>query len=825
MDSNTRKIVFPLLIGLFACFVLAIVVLGPRSADEQAADQAQDQAETQAEVSAATEPVDSESTSQTASAPASTVAPAPASTVAPAPATDSSAPAASAVADATSQAADPAPATPASTTPAPTTPAPTTPVTTNVPAPAGGFGILQASAPGATLANTEGATSLGSLDPTSQRMKIDFAGNAAGIDRIIFSDFWLTGEARRQATRHNNAVRNGAADPPPLPDDDQRYVLQTAIDLQSATGATIQTPLLAVHSLKVRGWGADDQQVILFGDVWTEVQPGLFRTEITDQQSGVTILSVTRRFILPDDRYDITLEQRVENRSGRPLSLSWVQFGPGDLIVDQTTYLRDVRRFHLGYLFDPERDPEQMHVLSQGMMQERNQVITMAEEFDLAANENRIWPNERAMEEDLRLSWFGATNRYFSLCVHAPYDPPSNSSRRMEAIERIEPAIGTAADDEKTLSTSLHGTWREVASGAVAEWDLGVYAGPLQREVLKEEQPYRALHMGGLILYLMSGCCTFCTFAWLADFMVVFLSWINSLVFDWGVAIMILVCVVRLLLHPITRKGQIGMQRSAKAMGEIKPELDKLRERFPNDQEKMRQEQMRLMQEKGVNPLGCATGMLPMFLQMPIWIALYAVLFFAFELRQEWAFYGVFQLFDGWAFLGDLSAPDNFIDFGVTYDILFFQFTGINLLPLLMGGVFFVQQKYMTPPTAATMTDDQKRQQKLMKIMMLVLFPIMLYGAPSGLTLYILTSSVIGTIESRYIRKHLKQTEEAMEDVNADDGRSLSPFAQKLKDKADKRKVRQDRTGKMYEKMLDNAREKKARKGQKTKTFKDKKKR
>ena len=684
---------------------------------------------------------------------------------------------------------------------------------------------MKASAPGATLANTQGATSLGSLDPTSQRMKIDFAGNAAGIARIVFSDFWLTGEARRQAASHNNAVRNGVTDPPPLPEDDQRYVLQTAIELQSATGATIQTPLLAVHSLKVRGWGGVDQQVILFGDVWTEVQPGLFRTEIKDQQSGATILSVTRRFILPDDRYDITLEQRVENRSGRPLSLSWVQFGPGDLIVDQTTYLRDVRRFHLGYLFDAERDPEQVHVLSQGMMQERNQVITMAEEFGLAANENRIWPNQQAMEEDLRLSWFGATNRYFSLCVHAPYDPPSNSSRRMEAIERIEPAVGTAANDEQTLSTSLHGTWREVASGAVAEWDLGVYAGPLQREVLKEEQPYRALHMGGLILYLMSGCCTFCTFAWLADFMVIFLSWIHSLVFDWGVSIMILVCVVRLLLHPITRKGQIGMQRSAKAMGEIKPELDKLRERFPNDQEKMRQEQMRLMQEKGVNPLGCATGMLPMFLQMPIWIALYAVLFFAFELRQEWAFYGVFQLFDGWAFLGDLSAPDNFIDFGVTYDILFFQFTGINLLPLLMGGVFFVQQKYMTPPTAATMTDDQKRQQKMMKIMMLVLFPIMLYGAPSGLTLYILTSSVIGTIESRYIRKHLTQTEEAMEAVNADDGRPLSAFAQKIKDKADKRKVRQDRTGKMYEKMLDSAREKKARKGQKTKTFKDKKKR
>ena len=809
MDSNTRKIVFPLLIGLFASFVLAIVVLGPRSAEEQAVDQAQDQAETQTELatqdsdsSAAdapvtTTPVGSESTLQNASASAATTS------------SEATDPTASTPAASTPAASTPAATTPAATTPAATTPAATTPAaTTTVPPPPGGFGTLQASAPGPTLANTQGASSLGSLDPSTQRMKIDFAGNAAGIERIIFSDFWLTGEARRQATRHNNAVRNGAADPPPLPDDDQRYVLQTAIELQSATGATIQTPLLAVHSLKVRGWGDGDQQVILFGDVWTEVQPGLFRTEIKDQQSGATILSVTRRFILPDDRYDITLEQRVENRSGRPLSLSWVQFGPGDLIVDQTTYLRDVRRFHLGYLFDAERDPEQRHVLSQGMMQERNQVITMAEEFDLAVNENRIWPNEQAMEEDLRLSWFGATNRYFSLCVHAPYDPPSNSSRRMEAIERIEPAVGTAANDEKTLSTSLHGTWREVDSGAVAEWDLGVYAGPLQREVLKEEQPYRALHMGGLILYLMSGCCTFCTFAWLADFMVVFLSWINSLVFDWGVAIMILVCVVRLLLHPITRKGQIGMQRSAKAMGEIKPELDKLRERFPNDQEKMRQEQMRLMQEKGVNPLGCATGMLPMFLQMPIWIALYAVLFFAFELRQQEAFFGLFQLLPDVVignatlfgqFLGDLSRPDHFIEFGTPVDIYITKLTGINVLPLLMGFIFFVQQKYMSPPPSPNMTDEQKQQQKIMKVMMVVLFPVMLFQAPSGLTLYILTSSSIGIIEGRRIRKLVDQMDLTAKPV---DKSAKKTGVGKTK----------DRMARMYAEKLEEAKAKQARK-------------
>ena len=71
--------------------------------------------------------------------------------------------------------------------------------------------------------------------------------------------------------------------------------------------------------------------------------------------------------------------------------------------------------------------------------------------------------------------------------------------------------------------------------------------------------------------------------------------------------------------------------------------------------------------------------------------------------------------------------------------------------------IFFVQQKYMSPPPSPTMSEDQLRQQKIMRIMMVVLFPLMLYSAPSGLTLYIMTSSLIGIFESRYIRNHIKE--------------------------------------------------------------------
>jgi YidC/Oxa1 family membrane protein insertase len=225
-------------------------------------------------------------------------------------------------------------------------------------------------------------------------------------------------------------------------------------------------------------------------------------------------------------------------------------------------------------------------------------------------------------------------------------------------------------------------------------------------------------------------------------------------VFDWGFAIIFLVLIVRTILHPITKKSQINMQRFGKVMQQLKPEIEKLKKKYPDDPKRVQKEQMALMQKYGVNPfqmLGC----LPMFLQMPIWVALYALLYFMFDIRQEPAFFGIFQMIGEWPFLADLSSADHFFGrFLEPKQFLFWNITGINILPILMGGIFFVQQKYMSPQSMAT-SPEQETQQKIMRIMMVVLFPLMLYSAPSGLTLYILTSSSIGILESRHIRKHI----------------------------------------------------------------------
>jgi len=110
----------------------------------------------------------------------------------------------------------------------------------------------------------------------------------------------------------------------------------------------------------------------------------------------------------------------------------------------------------------------------------------------------------------------------------------------------------------------------------------------------------------------------------------------------------------------------------------------------------------------------------------------------------------------------DLSAPDAAVRFpAVTVPLVGWKVDSLNLLPILMGLAFYLQQKMM-PKTAATAASPQAaQQQKMMMIMMPLLFPLMLYKAPSGLNLYIMASTFAGVIEQYVIRKHIAEKEKA----------------------------------------------------------------
>jgi YidC/Oxa1 family membrane protein insertase len=581
------------------------------------------------------------------------------------------------------------------------------------------------------------ATPLGSLDPAKGKFLVELTPRGAGISRVVFSDLWKSGTDR---TRAAEARAAGTAEDAL----EGRYEIAAPGTLQGFT-----MPILAARAIEV-----DGREVSVVGQVWVETAPGTFVTEIADS-TGALQMRATRRWSVEPGSWEIRCEQRVENLSASPHSVRWVQFGPSDLPRDPTD-LVDARRYHSGYLMSKERDPAQSTVIVHGATLDQSTVVSRVDSGDW-----RVWPDARQQEERYKLSWFGATNRYFALAIHAPYAPPGSPSKAIApaaAVVQAQVGEGTFhGKPDRVVFTDVTSDAVTVAPGQSAAFDVGVFAGPLERSLLGAAQPFASLNMQGLILYLMSGCCSWCTFAWLADILVSFLAFLHDwVVFDWGLAIIVLVVVVRGLLHPLTRRAQVSMMRVSKQMGSLKPEIDALQKRYRDDQKKLQEETMRLYREKGINPLGCAGGMLPTFLQMPIWLALYAVLYFAFELRQQPAFFGVFQQIGGWQFLGDLSAQDRFIPLPFEVNIWVTTLSSVNIVPILMGVVFYFQQKYMTPPPAPNATPEQLQQQAMMKWMMVILFPIMLYAAPSGLTIYIATSTLVGIYESKRIRKSME---------------------------------------------------------------------
>ena len=605
-------------------------------------------------------------------------------------------------------------------------------------------------------------------DPNEWKMQLTLTRAGAGLSKIEFSDVWYTAAAKRQAAEYFSAVGRGETPSVELPVE-ERYVLsQSNIMAWQSPDGTKMSRDVSVLSTNAVHIGETILDLTL-PDYWEQTAAGQFVATVLDDKDAV-VARVHRRWELGTG-FDITLHQEIENVSDAPLKMFVVQYGPANLDPDRSRYM-DRRRFRFGYEFSTDRDPDHVADIIAGgdMMIE----MTDATDEDLLW----LWPNEVSEADGFTLSWFASTNRYFGLAIHPLINSDGEGSRSLSPlVTKIGKWIQTGVNDEDThVFTTLTSPSFTVAAGERHDMSMGVFAGPLKRVMLEDEEPYKALNMRGLILYQMSSFCAFCTFSWLANILIIVLSFLDHFIlFDWGLAIIGLVIIVRTLLHPITRKSQTGMQRFTRKMGKLKPQMDKLNQKYGDDPKRKQTEQMKLMREHGVNPLQML-GCLPMFLQMPIWIALYAVLYFAFELRQEPAFWGFFQMLWDWPFLADLSSPDHFFyEFDSPHQVLFWHLTGINLLPILLGVLFFVQQKYMSPPTA-TMTPEQESQQKIMRVMMIVAFPLMLYSAPSGLTLYILTSSSIGIIESRYIRRQVE-----LEDMDSPPP-SNSPEKKKTKD-------------------------------------------
>ena len=489
------------------------------------------------------------------------------------------------------------------------------------------------------------------------------------------------------------------------------------------------------------------------------------------EDAATPVVEITRVYHLDEGSYSIQLDQSVTNLTDSDITVQWEQLAQGDMTWDRGDYLRGrSRQYVLGY-FNLDHDPGRFSISTEDGYIFRDALIK-----DLTREKKpwlTVWPNTDIDVQPAELAWLGSVNRYFTVVTSAHIDPEASESADVRGLEAVYPEIGVRLSpgvasnedidpNDRVVMFTLRSQEIKLAAGATtAPGDLGldVFAGPRDSAVFANT-PYEAMKFKNLIRYSLGGPCGICTFKWLADGLMALLKFFHWALSDWGVAIILLVLIVRLCLHPITKRGQTNMMKMSKQMAAIQPDIAKLKKKYADNPQKVQQEQMKLFREKGINPAAGALGCMPMLLQMPIWVALYAMLYYAIELRHEAAFYGLFQVFGDWNFLADLSRSDHFITFfnePKTINLIFirFDYSGLNVLPLLMAVTFYFNMKFTTPPPA---NEQQAQQQKIMRIMPF-LMPIMLYSAPSGLTLYICASTGAGIIDSYIVRKHVKELE------------------------------------------------------------------
>jgi len=260
-----------------------------------------------------------------------------------------------------------------------------------------------------------------------------------------------------------------------------------------------------------------------------------------------------------------------------------------------------------------------------------------------------------------------------------------------------------------------------VGAGETVTKAFGVFLGPKEIDLLMNlGVGKQAVEPGQVVAAFNPGLDKTVDFGWWAVIckaLIVFLRFFHGLVGNWGLAIILLTVMVKLVLLPLTHRAMV----SAEQMKKLQPRLEEIRKKFPDDREKQNLEMMKLYQEAKVNPLG---GCLPLLLQLPIWAALFTTLRTSYELYGE-PFFGVWS---------DLTSKDP------TY-----------LMPLALGVTMIITQRLQPQ-----MMD--KSQAFMMTWVMPIFFTAIMMNYPAGLALYIFTNNLLSIVQQFALRKYLERT-------------------------------------------------------------------
>ena len=317
-------------------------------------------------------------------------------------------------------------------------------------------------------------------------------------------------------------------------------------------------------------------------------------------------------------------------------------------------------------------------------------------------------------------NWMAVTSKYFLIAI-VP-EKIKDAEIRIKAFELNENDEG----EKKNKELNFNLLYKNFASGS--EESFWIYAGPSQLTEMKKYnvELQRVLFTGYRWFFWADK-----WFPAVCEFVLWLLIQLQKIVIDYGLVIIILTIILRVVTYPLTQSSMKSMNK----MKEMQPRINKIRERYKGNPKIMNQKIMEFYKNEGINPLGGMGGCLPMVLQMPIMISLFIVLRKAIELRGQ----GTFLI----PWIKDLSQAE--VLFPLGFDVPLYG-SNVALLPILMAILMYFQNK-------ATIKDpNQKAMVYFMPIMMLVLFN----NFPSGLCLYFTFSTALQFVQQVITEKKKK---------------------------------------------------------------------
>jgi YidC/Oxa1 family membrane protein insertase len=321
----------------------------------------------------------------------------------------------------------------------------------------------------------------------------------------------------------------------------------------------------------------------------------------------------------------------------------------------------------------------------------------------------------------LPLRFAGVENQYFASFL-APYPVPMTDSERLDrettaVLVHKDPAAPQKADVTVRLSSKTI----RVGPNVPEVHTYRIFAGPKTAEALA---PYNAVTLATYRKGYIPGASLVAHYFITPTLSMTYkvTEWVSRLLGfnrgNWGVAIILLTLLVKLLMFPLGRKQALMAQRSQ----QLQPLLKQIQEKYKDDKEKSTRETLALMNKHGVNPV---SGCIPALIQLPIFVGLWQALNSSVPLRHA-----------PFLWIKDLAAPDMLFQF--PFEIPWLGWKWFNLLPFLVVGLMLFQTKLFAPPAT---TPEAEMQQKTMKFMMVVM-AVMFYKVPSGLGIYFITSSL-----------------------------------------------------------------------------------